>query len=93
MAMTVAEIQAANAGIYAGAGKRRYPDSSYVCDLALGTLPEWAIEIKLARLSRDNGAYEDAAIKKIPSPYPEVRSAVTDCASWLEAALPGDARS
>ncbi len=89
MAMTVAEMQAANAGIYAGAGKRRYPDSSQVCDLALGTLPEWAIEIKIARLGRGNGTYEDAAIKKVPSPYPEVRSAVTDCAKLARSRFAG----
>jgi hypothetical protein len=52
VAMTVAEMQAANAGIHAIAGKRRYPDSSHVCDLALGALPDWAIEVKLARLAR-----------------------------------------
>jgi hypothetical protein len=71
--MTVTEMQAANANTYTSAGKRRYPDSSHVCDLAFGTLPDWAIEVKLARLGRDNGTYEDAAIKKILSPYHEDR--------------------
>jgi hypothetical protein len=52
VAMTVAEMQAANASIHAIAGKRRYPDSSHICDLALGALPDWAIEVKLARLAR-----------------------------------------
>ena len=89
VAMTLAEMQAANAGIYAGAGKRRYPDSSHVCDLALGALPDWAIEVKLARLGRDNGTYEDAAIKKILSPYPEDRSAVTDCAKLARSGFAG----
>ena len=50
-----------------------------MCDLALGERPDWALEVKLARIGRDNGTYEDAAIKKILSPYPEDRSAVTDC--------------
>ena len=49
-----------------------------MCDLALGERPDWALEVKLARIGR-NGTYEDAAIKKILSPYPEDRSAVTDC--------------
>jgi hypothetical protein len=89
VAMTVAEMQAASAGIYAIAGKRRYPDSSHVCDLALGTLPAWAIEVKLARLGRDNGTYEDAAIKKILSPYPEDRSAVTDCVKLARSGFAG----
>lgn len=79
VAMTVAEMQAADKNAYTDAGKRRYPGSSHVCDLALGTIPDWAIEVKLARLGRDNGTYEDAAIKKILSPYPDDRSAVTDC--------------
>jgi len=35
-----------------------------VCDLALGKLPDWAIEVKCARLGRDNGTYEDAATMK-----------------------------
>jgi hypothetical protein len=89
VAMTLAEMQAASAGIYAIAGKRRYPDSGHVCDLALGTLPDWAIEVKLARLGRDNGTYEDAAIKKILSPYPEDRSAVTDCAKLARSGFAG----
>jgi hypothetical protein len=89
VAMTVAEMQVANADTYTGAGKRRYPDSSHVCDLAFGTLPDWAIEVKLARLGRDNGTYEDAAIKKILSPYPEDRSAVTDCAKLAQSGFAG----
>jgi hypothetical protein len=52
VAMTLAEMQAANRDAYSIAGKRRYPGSSHVCDLALGVLPDWAIEVKLARLGR-----------------------------------------
>lgn len=79
VAMTLTEMQAVRRNAYAVAGKRRYPSSKHVCDLALGELPDWAIEVKPARLGRDNGTYEDAAIKKILSPYPDDRSAVTDC--------------
>jgi hypothetical protein len=75
-----------NSSVY---GSGRYPDSGHVCDLALGTLPDWAIEVKLARLGRDNGTYEDAAIKKILSPYPEDRSAVTDCAKLARSGFAG----
>jgi hypothetical protein len=50
-----------------------------VCDLGFSDTPGWAIEVKLARLGRDNGTYEDAAIKKILSLHSEDRSAVTDC--------------
>jgi len=52
---------------------------AFLLTTALGTLPDWAIEVKPARLGRDNGTYEDAAIKKILSPYSGDRSAVTDC--------------
>jgi hypothetical protein len=89
VAMTVAEMQEADKNAYANAGKRRYPGSSHVCDLALGALPEWAIEVKLARLGRDNGTYEDAAIKKILSPYPDDRSAVTDCVKLARSGFAG----
>ena len=89
MAMTVTEMQAADKNTYANAGKRRYPGSSHLCDLALGTIPDWAIEVKLARLGRDNGTYEDAAIKKILSPYPDDRSAVTDCAKLARSGFAG----
>ena len=64
VAMTIAEMQAAHTNSYAEVGKRRYPGSSHVCDLAFGAAPDWAIEVKLARLGRDNGTYEDTAIKK-----------------------------
>jgi hypothetical protein len=89
VAMTVTEMQAADKNTYANAGKRRYPGSSHLCDLALGTIPDWAIEVKLARLGRDNGTYEDAAIKKILSPYPDDRSAVTDCAKLARSGFAG----
>jgi Integrase core domain len=69
---------------------------SYICDLVVGKLPELAMEVKLARFGRDNGTDEDAAIKKILSPYPEGRSAYDgvsadqarcrrgDCLRWLD---------
>lgn len=79
VALTLAEMRTSNGNAYANAGKRRYPSGKFVCDLALGELPEWAIEVKMARLRRDNGTYEDTTTKKILSPYPDDRSAVTDC--------------
>ena len=87
--MTVAKMRAADKSASANAGKRRYPGSSHVCDLALGAIPDWAIEVKLARLGRDNGTYEDAAIKKILSPYPDDRSAVTDCVKLTRCGFAG----
>jgi hypothetical protein len=79
VALTLAEMRNSRSDAYAMAGKRRYPSGRYVCDLVLGHLPDWAIEVKMARLGRDNGTYEDAAIKKVLSPYADDRSAVTDC--------------
>ena len=89
VAMAVAQMQTADASVYAVAGKRRYPGGSQVCDLAIGAVPDWAIEVKLARLGRDNGTYEDAAIKKILLPYPEDQSAVTDCAKLARSSFAG----
>ena len=79
VARTLDELRIIRGGVYAHAGKRRYPASRYECDLALGELPDWAVEVKMARLRRDNGGYEDTTTKKILSPYPDDRSAVTDC--------------
>ena len=51
------------------------------CDLCLGEPPdwEWAIEIKMLRLMGDNGKPNDNMLMHILSPYPEHRSALTDC--------------
>ena len=86
--MTVAEMQARSAE-YANVTKRRYPTGGQTCDLAVGELPDWAIEVKLARVGRDNGTYEDAAIKKILSPYADDRSAVTDCVKLARSGFAG----
>jgi hypothetical protein len=40
----------------------------------LATRLDWAIEVKLAHVGGDNGTYEDAAAKKILSPYTDDRS-------------------
>jgi len=81
VALTVAQMQAARPGVYDDIRKLRYPGLAKTCDLALGELPEWAIEAKLARVGRDNGTYEDAAVKKILSPYEDDRSAVPTASS------------
>jgi hypothetical protein len=87
IAMTLAEMQAHDAK-YANVTKR-YPAGSQTCDLAVGELPGWAIEVRLARVGRDNGTYEDAAIKKILSPYADDRSAVTDCVKLARSGFAG----
>ena len=90
VALTLAEMKASS-------GEHRLPrcgqarlSGQQIClDLAVGERPDWAIEIKLARLGRDNGTYEDAAIKKILSPYPDDRSAVTDCQKLASSSFEG----
>ncbi len=57
-----------------------YPDSRRTCDLAVGERPDWAVEVKMARLSGDNGKPDDTSIKDILSPFGQDRSAVSDCA-------------
>ena len=89
VAMTAAQMRATNDATYLNARQRRYPSGSQTCDLTLGELPDWAIEVKLARVGRDNGTYEDAAIKKILSPYADDRSAVTDCVKLARSGFAG----
>lgn len=89
VAMTIAQMKAVNDAAYLSAGERRYPTGGQTCDLALGELPDWAIEVKLARVGRDNGTYEDAAIKKILSPYADDWSPVTDCVKFARSDFGG----
>jgi hypothetical protein len=59
-----------------------YPDvPQQKCDLCLGVAPiwEWAIEVKMLRMLGDNGKLNDNMLMHILSPYPEHRSALTDC--------------
>ena len=69
-----------------------YPSSPRKkCDLCYGNAPawEWSMEVKLARLLGDNGKPNDNILMHILSPYPEHRSAVTDCAKLLASGLSG----
>jgi len=59
-----------------------YPKPSrQKCDLCIGVgdIQEWAIEVKMFRLMGDNGKPNDNMIGHILSPYPNDRSALTDC--------------
>jgi hypothetical protein len=51
------------------------------CDLCIGNgAPwQWAVEVKLLRFLGDNGQPNDNMLMHILSPYPEHRSALTDC--------------
>lgn len=67
-----------------------YPDlPRKKCDLCIGGPHEWdwAIEIKLLRLLGDNGKLNDNMLMHILSPYPEHRSAVTDCEKLAASSL------
>jgi hypothetical protein len=59
------------------------------CDVCLGgPAPwEWAIEVKMLRLMGDNGKLNDNMVMHILSPYPEHRSALTDCTKLAAAQL------
>ncbi len=59
-----------------------YPEAPrQKCDLCVGKGPEWdwAVEIKMLRILGDNGKANDNILMHILSPYPEHRSALTDC--------------
>jgi hypothetical protein len=59
------------------------------CDVCLDG-PEpwgWAIEVKMLRLMGDNGKLNDNMVMHILSPYPDHRSALTDCAKLIASQL------
>ena len=57
-----------------------YPGKRQKCDVCFGISPnwDWAIEVKLLRLSGDNDKPNDHMLMHILSPHPEHRSALTD---------------
>jgi hypothetical protein len=61
------------------------------CDLCLGAPPswDWVIEVKLLRFLGDNGNANDNMLMHLLSPYPEHRSALTDCSKLLTSGLDG----
>ena len=56
-----------------------YPGSPQACDLLVGHVAQWAIEVKHARLYRNNGEHEPFEFQHLFSPYAGDRSALTDC--------------
>lgn len=68
-----------------------YPAGRQKCDLCIGAAPawEWAVEIKMLRLMGDNGKPNDNMLMHILSPYPNDRSALTDCRKLVESGLVG----
>jgi len=66
-----------------------YPgDASQRLDIRLGpsTTPDWAIEVKMMRLLRNNGDLEPSAVGHILSPYQD--SALVDCEKLVAAPFP-----
>lgn len=63
-----------------------YPGLSPIrrCDLVMGT---WAVEAKMLRIMGDNGKPNDNMLMHILSPYPQHRSALTDCRKLGESSL------
>jgi len=61
------------------------------CDLCIGRAPHWnwAIEGKMLRLLGDNGLPNDNMLMHILSPFPEHRSALTDCKKLRTSGLEG----
>jgi hypothetical protein len=60
------------------------------CDLVLGSsLQAPAIEIKMLRLLGDNGKPNDNMLMHILSPYPQHRSALTDCEKLFSSGFEG----
>jgi hypothetical protein len=68
-----------------------YPIGRQKCDLCIGTHPswQWNVEFKMLRLMGDNGKPNDNMLMHILSPYPNDRSALTDCIKLAESNLPG----
>jgi hypothetical protein len=68
-----------------------YPAGRQKCDLCIGAAPawDWAAEIKMLRLMGDNGKPNDNLLTHILSPYPNDRSALTDCVKLAESGLAG----
>jgi hypothetical protein len=91
--LIVAELAALSASRYGGQLQVGvpYPAGRQKCDLCIGAAPawEWAAEIKMLRLMGDNGKPNDNMLMHILSPYPNDRSALTDCVKLIESGLAG----
>ena len=61
------------------------------CDICIGTNFAWdlAVEVKMLRLMGDNGRPNDNMLLHILSPYPEHRSALTDCTKLIDSGFSG----
>jgi len=86
------ELEARRPEIYAGRWHTNIPYPELPrqrCDLCLGDGAnwDWAIEVKMLRFLGDNGKVNDNILMHILSPYPQDRSALTDCEKLRESRL------
>ncbi len=92
MKLALEEMQAAHPERYTAVTFNvLYPGKTrQKCDLVLGQEPDRLnIEAKLMRILGDNGKPNDNMLMHILSPYPQHRSAVTDCEKLREAKFAG----
>lgn len=85
--LVMLELEATKPDVYLGYSTGvPYPGLSPVkrCDLVVGT---WAVEAKMLRIMGDNGKPNDNMLMHILSPYPQHRSALTDCRKLGESSL------
>jgi hypothetical protein len=68
-----------------------YPNSQrQKCDWAIRAGEQmWFIEVKMMRLMGDNGKANDNILTHILSPYPQQRSALTDCSKLKDSGFDG----
>ena len=90
--LIIDEARASDPGWFTDVGfSIPYPESSrQKCDFRLSTpAGELFVEGKLLRLKGDNGKPNDNMLMHIVSPYPQHRSALTDCTKLAKSQLPG----
>ncbi len=60
------------------------------CDLLVKAASEaWYVEVKMMRLMGDNGKPNDNILTHLLSPYPQHRSALTDCQKLIDSGFEG----
>mgnify|MGYP004219345525 CR=1 FL=1 len=90
--LVIQEIQAMNPNSYRKIQTGiSYPhDSRKKCDLFFDHKKQkWFVEVKMMRLMGDNGKSNDNILMHILSPYPQHRSALTDCEKLLSSGFDG----
>jgi hypothetical protein len=92
--LVFAELKRDPASPYAGQVSLQVPYPAAPrsrCDFCLGRAPSytWAAEAKMLRIVGDNGKPNDNMVMHMLSPYPDHRSAVTDCGKLMQSGFHG----